>query len=130
MGMFYRDLNQQSTITNPRFSSSRLKIERAEQHISDLQIQANAFAQANPHIIQIERHLHADCDVIKIEPAKPLPDRFMLILGDALHNLRTALDHAMHEVVFKWTPHTKFPVQGTLDGLKAFVNNGLKQNTT
>lgn len=52
-----------------------------------------------------------------------LPD-IALIVGDGIHNLRSALDHAWFELIGKLLPdrinkHTKFPIRNTIEELNA-----------
>lgn len=73
------------------FSGPDLKIERAKQHITELEA-------------MFDRHLAANHDSVKARgsASRPkltvigsaLPRHTPTILGDALHNLRAALDHA------------------------------------
>jgi hypothetical protein len=59
-------------------------------------------------------------DVLKVRQGI-MPNQFLLTLGDALDNLKTALDYAVNEIEFltkgERTEHTKFPVRGTRDAL-------------
>jgi hypothetical protein len=54
----------------------------------------------------------------------------MCIVGDALHNLHTALDFVANDIEFSTTgqrtKHTKFPIYDTRDELVAAVNGGFK----
>lgn len=109
------------------FYSARLKIERAEHHINDLHRAAQLFGDTHAHTITIETDPNTGDDVLCIAPAEPLPDKLLLVIGDALHNLRSALDHAWCEMCVVVTPHTKFPVRETKDGVEAAIN-GLKEN--
>ncbi|MGO9339479.1 MAG: hypothetical protein ACLPY1_18425 [Terracidiphilus sp.] len=111
------------------FQSARLKIERAKKHINDLQVAANLFAKAHPHYISVEIDSDTGHNFLRIAPADPFPDEFLPILGDALHNLRSALDHAWVQSVFVPSDHTKFPFRKTREDLEATVN-GLKDNAT
>ncbi len=112
------------------FHGARLKIERGKQHINDLQMQAQSFADANPHTFFVETDPNTGINALRIAPAQPLPEELLPVLGDALHNLRSALDHAWCKMVFKPTPYTKFPVYKTLQALEAAVNGGLKENSS
>lgn len=109
------------------FYSARLKIERAKEHIKELHRLAQLFGDTHPHVVNIQTDVDTGNDVLSISPAEPLPDELLLILGDAIHNLRSALDHAWCDMCLVVTPYTKFPVRETRDGVEAAVN-GLKEN--
>ena len=75
------------------FSSSFLKIERANQHIVQLESTFRAFVKNNPHRISIQPDVEAGKVKIGVDFGVPLPSLISMITGDAVHNLRTALDH-------------------------------------
>ena len=79
------------TITASAFDSARLKAQRANHHIDELQSVAAAFA-ATP-FYEIVAHQDAGGNRIAIVPLQPIPNTLPLIVGDAIHNLRSALDH-------------------------------------
>lgn len=74
------------------FAAPLLKIKRAKQHISDLNGQINAYMAKKPFQLIIRQYpelaeLHA-----LVETRHPIPAEFPLLLGDAIHNLRSSLD--------------------------------------
>jgi len=75
------------------FYSSFLKIKRANKHIDDLNSLWNTFASENSHFLIFQEQGNPPRKVLKPVARKPLPFDFNLIAGDAVHNLRTALDH-------------------------------------
>lgn len=81
------------------FDSAWRKIERAKQHIADLQRTFDAFVQRNPHEFLTENDPQTGALTIQVRLREPIPHDLPLILGDAVHNLRTALDHAMWELI-------------------------------
>ena len=113
----------------PIFHGARLKIERAKQHVRDLNA-ILAGINTNPHSVLVEANPDTGCDFLKFEPSEAVPEQFMCIAGGALHNLRTALDFVANDIEFshtgKRTKHTKFPVSDTRDELVAAVNGGFK----
>ena len=79
------------------FESARLKLDRAKHHIRDLQL-VFASIRDNPDLIRIEHDAAAGMVTARIiDP--DFPASLPLIIGDAIHNLRTALDHAMWELI-------------------------------
>jgi len=104
-------------IEKPLFYSARLKIKRANQHIQELVRVLHAFPQADVHHIGIEEDAKTAGSALKLEIADNILDDIPLIIGDAIHNLRTALDHVAYELVTLsgGTPtyHTKFTIGET-----------------
>lgn len=78
-------------MTDP-FEGPKLKIERANVHIRDLQSAVAVFHQTEPYTLVREEK--GDKYVYKIKLLKPIPSSFALLIGDAIQNLRTALDYA------------------------------------
>jgi hypothetical protein len=114
------------------FKEARLKIERANKHINDLNLILGEFTKRKTHEVIIEHDPHGGDDVLKVKAIQSLPADFVLTLGDAIHNLRTSLDYVMNDIEFitvgKRTTHTKFPAWcETRDALVAAVNGGLKE---
>lgn len=84
------------------FGSARRKLDRAEQHIRDLQATIEAWIKLRPYrpLIKAKRKDGDDWNVwIELLVDEPLPLNLPLILGDAVHNLRCALDHAMWDLI-------------------------------
>lgn len=76
----------------------RKKIERADHHIRDLDAMVGAF-RAEPDIFIAEKQPESGEVVYRIKPGLELPDDFSCLIGDAVHNLRTALDHLVWHLV-------------------------------
>jgi hypothetical protein len=79
-------------VTTPAIEAILLKTERADKHIADLESVISAFLKAGPYTDDVEdcgggRHVYR----ARVS-AQPSP-RWGLILGDAVHNLRSSLDH-------------------------------------
>lgn len=84
--------------TDP-FYSTRLKVERANHHIRDLERQLTDYSNSHPHVITIKEDPYTKRFLIYVNfPDKPPPE-MALTIGDAIHNLRTALDHMMWEMI-------------------------------
>ena len=79
--------------------SARLKVERAEHHIRDVKRQFAAFVKKHPHRLRILPNPQTGKIDIKIDAGKEPPDSIALTVGDAIHNLRVALDHMTWEVI-------------------------------
>jgi hypothetical protein len=113
------------------FHGARLKIERANEHINDLYLQAREFSNTDPYSILIEDNPETGDSILKISMDQVAPDRMLLTVGDTIHNLRSALDFAMSDIEFDTTrtrdPHTHFPIRPTRNELVAAINGGLKK---
>ncbi len=83
-------------MTDPLFMSALLKVERAQQHIAALITIRDAFTQ-KPHNLGF--YNESQEMVVEVRLREPIPTAFALTIGDAVHNLRTALDHATWELV-------------------------------
>jgi hypothetical protein len=78
--------------------SPRLKVERAKSHIQTLIDLSSPLSQDLYKIHVTRAHTVAilaepNCIDLVYEPTKPIAETFALIIGDALHNLRSSLDH-------------------------------------
>jgi hypothetical protein len=71
---------------------ARLKLKRANKHIRDLDIALKAFKKTNPHKIATKRNDKGYL-IVYVKSVKKVPINFALLAGDALFNLRSALDH-------------------------------------
>ena len=102
-----------------------LKIERAKKHVLDLEEALNAFFRAHPYGIRYKDDLNTRQRSYCLASARDVPINMLLIAGDAIHNLRSALDHVAHllVVVGKGSPgpfaHVSFPIFETVAKYKA-----------
>jgi hypothetical protein len=100
--------------------SVRLKIERAEEHIGHLNTAIEHYLrpEAHPYAYIVKNDLQAKRRrwIASLAPDFRLPDAFSILAGDAVHNLRAALDHLACFVVAEEsgdaavTPDIAFPV--------------------
>ena len=75
-----------------KYSSARLKINWAKKHISDLDALTSSISR-DSYAISIEPHPETGHHAVNFT-SKPLDPIFGLTFGDAVTNLRSALDHA------------------------------------
>jgi hypothetical protein len=102
----------------PPFEGSHLKIKRANQHIDDLETIFSQFLRTDFYALGAKAKPQIGYVAYYVTRVDPLPEDVPLILGDAVHNLRTALDHFMWELVGTLCPsaasrHTEFPITKT-----------------
>jgi hypothetical protein len=76
------------------FQSVWLKLDRAKQHIDDLEAAISAFHRTNPYPIVAEDDPQTGQRTVRVgsNPA-PIPSGIPLILGDTIHAIRASLDH-------------------------------------
>jgi hypothetical protein len=94
-----------------RFDHVWLKLDRAKQHIDDLEATTSAFYRSDPYHVIIEDDPQTGKRTAKIGPRPdPIPNRIPLLLGEAVHAIRTSLDYFANAAVPTPTDQTGFPV--------------------
>lgn len=91
---------------NNQFRGALLKIERAKHHIDDLNRRSADFFSSGACSFVFTRDYKAREAAIRFKQYKSIPDEFGLLIGDAIHNLRSALDLAVWVIV---SPHAQKP---------------------
>jgi hypothetical protein len=76
-----------------QMSGIREKIKRAKKHIEDFRAAWLAFKSTEPYSLRIDADTDPSNPVIQVLKADPIPPELMTIAGDAIHNMRSALDH-------------------------------------
>jgi hypothetical protein len=109
-----------------RFSAARLKLERANNHIADLGAIVSALPDAYASTIETTEKLGQTVKYSPPDVTKIAAD-MAVIIGDAVHNLRVAVEYAYIGAVERHAPsvcdkHTKFPTGNTREE----VENRLK----
>lgn len=108
---------------------ARLKIERANKHISDIELRIASLEKS----LTVTAHVNPDtgCEFIQCDfkdiKDRTAADELAPILGDAIHNLKCALDHIWFETISRlvagdWE-RSKFPVYPTVDLLENHLRN-------
>ncbi|MCC7422534.1 MAG: hypothetical protein IT428_19820 [Planctomycetaceae bacterium] len=101
-----------------RLEQIRAKIDRANKHILEFEERLNAFRSSNPYQMVIETNPGILERIYKIKVVKHPPLELSLITGDAIHNLRSALDHLVWKLIEangnNPTNQTGFPIFDTL----------------
>ena len=110
------------------FEEPRLKIKRANHHIDDFNtLFQNLVGQDGLYRLFSEEN-PAGVFRLVARVGQLIPEEAPLILGDAIHNLRSALDLMACDIVraFNETPdrHTKFPFRDSEQKLIAALNGG------
>lgn len=93
------------------------KIARAEQHLGVLYGEMEAWSAGQPWGLFPEVHDEGRKHFWRLRLAKPIPIDWAIILGEAVHNLRSALDQSVYWLSVDWTrkevPFCSFPVYRT-----------------
>jgi hypothetical protein len=101
---------------NNKFADSRLKIKRANKHITELDALLNLFDNPDFYTVGEVREPKTGQKFIEYGFAKRLPvEDLALAIGDAVHNLKCALDYAWIHAIRKMAPvalrkFAKFPI--------------------
>jgi hypothetical protein len=109
------------------FRDARLKVQRANKHIADLEAAISALKENyTATVVQNSDTGHQDL-VHAIPEFAEAADNMALIAGDAIHNLKTALDFAWMSVLMKHVPTAnfdcaKFPVYPSRQELESALN--------
>ena len=106
------------------FIGSELKIERANKHIADLKTLTEGVVNGDSCRLHIEKDGKTGNDTLKIDSIKPLPPDAVLIIGDAVHKLHTALDLMMSEIVRDPDRYTRFPFFETRQEVVGQMDSG------
>lgn len=78
-------------------ASARKKLERAEHHLVTLREAEDRFLKTEPYeVVRAEVEANGLEHVYRLEVRTEPPPELALILGDAIHNVRSALDHIVY----------------------------------
>ena len=97
-----------------RIEGIKLKIGRAKEHIRDLESVVVPFFDGYPYTYAADLLPQISHYSVRLTTVEPLPPCIPVIVGDAIHNLRTVLDHLAWQLVEAGggTPNgrTAFPI--------------------
>lgn len=96
-------------------SGVRAKIDRAKDQVVKLDAEIGVFIDGRPYEVITERNTNKGQDVYRVRVRQDPPLRFGVIVGEVIHDLRSALDHVAWQLVpnAKRTRSTGFPVFAT-----------------
>ena len=113
---------------NDRYHGSWLKIERAKEHIENANSILKAFLNSNFYRLFTEHDLDGTNFLkCEIDESKFARDRCALIIGDALHNLRSALDLFFYASCLNPGKWSLFPITNTREELVRALNIRIKK---
>lgn len=96
-------------MTSPRFQQARLKHVWANQHINRLHAFWKAFLETDFCHLAVEDQPDGG-QLLRIVSVEALPGELVLSLGDAIHNLRSALDYTVSELLGWKDTRLTFPM--------------------
>jgi hypothetical protein len=101
-------------MSKDRLSEIRLKVKRASKHIDELDATCKAFINSTPYTLDRETDPKTGYYHFSVTDVQTPPPEIGLIAGDAIHNLRSALDHLACQLVLANgnlpSRHTCFPI--------------------
>lgn len=74
------------------------KVDRAKHHINTLATDVDSFFRSTAYEVLTEPGEQPDETIYRLRMHRPIPVHFSTTIGDALHNLRSALDCAAYEM--------------------------------
>lgn len=118
-----------------KFPTSHKKIQRANKHIADIHELGLAFGRhPDCYAARIDNDVESGQNFFCIDIREDLfpADEIALTAGDAMHNLRSALDLMFYQIILAHrgviTHWTNFPVRDTREALiDHWLNSALKQ---
>lgn len=92
-----------------------VKVERAQEHLASLSAEVRAYLESKPYAVSIRRDPQSRRLIYFVASVRPAPKRLSALLGDTIHNLRSALDHLAFQLVWVATGkspsnHVYFPI--------------------
>ena len=113
----------------------RIKVQRAKKHIYELDAEIAEFWRRNPYSVVTEEETDTGDKVWRVKVRIQPPLRWALIVGDAVHNLRSSLDLLVNQLViaegrFEPSDKTAFPIGWTAEDYKtkaARVTKGISE---
>lgn len=118
-----------------RFVSARWKIKRANKHIAEIDALVSSFHEPDAYTVAEVRNPKTGQKFIEYGFAQRISvEELALAIGDAIHNLKCALDYAwigtIKEIVpAKITSKTKFPIRSSRSELQSALGGIGIQNS-
>lgn len=92
----------------------RAKLDRAHEHLTALHAETGAFVESEAHAFRGQVQKEESRYVVRLEMREAPPIRLSILVGDLVHNLRSALDHLITQLVVlngeKPTNRNAFPI--------------------
>jgi hypothetical protein len=109
-----------------QLQGARLKVERAKQHIHELRTILGEFFESEPYVVGVDKEAQPGKNVYKVVRVSCPPLSVAVVAGDAVHSLRSALDHLFCALVVQngktINRADQFPIA---DSAKLFKTGGI-----
>ena len=109
--------------TVARIAPIKAKIERAKEHVRNLDSETRSFIEGSGYTVVINDEPKTGDRVFTVKVSSEPSLRWGIIVGDVMHNLRSSLDHLAWQLVIankgkpgKWTG---FPIMESLEEFEA-----------
>ena len=76
-----------------------VKVERAKEHLRTLETEVRSYLASTPYVIGTRRDPESRRLIYFLVSVRPTPLKISAMLGDTIHNLRSALDHVAYQLV-------------------------------
>jgi hypothetical protein len=108
------------------------KIARANEHFARLHEEMAAWDARRPYRLVPESYDQGRKHFLRLRFLEPIPIDWAVILGEAIHDLRSALDQAVYWLTVDWSgkslKNSSFPVNTSKTGFKKRRKNGAWTN--
>lgn len=120
-------------MANATSAGVHLKFQRAREHVAELERRVREFIDSKPFEVYEEEEQATGDLVTRVRIHRQPPAELGLVIGDIVHNARTALDHLAWQLVLAGgnepSDTTAFPISKSRDAFLATVNDRLKGAT-
>lgn len=89
-----------------RLDAIAVKVERAKELLGSLIAEQRAYLDSDPYVVATKRDPESRRLIYYVESVRPVPLKLSALLGDTIHNLRSALDHLAYQLVLLGTGTT------------------------
>jgi hypothetical protein len=113
---------------DPSLTHPRAKLDRAAEHLDALHAELRRFSEREPHAVAPDDGLDDGWKVLRFQVKEEPPIQLGLVLGDCIHNLRSALDNLVCQLAYlsraENCDRTQFPICGTPEQFASQVARG------
>ena len=109
-----------------RFGQAKLKLIWANQHISQFHALWRGYLESDFCKVSVKEDPKTGSQSLWVESLEPTPAELVLLTGDAIHNLKSALDYVIGELLGWRDTRLTFPMAETREELvSSFSTNGI-----
>lgn len=103
-------LEKVETDPSKHFVSARLKMSRAYRHITEVDFEWRQFLKTDFYQLRTDIDPRTGRFGLRVDDVKTVPAMLPTVIGDAIHNLRAALDHITSQIVGVDDDRVHFPM--------------------